>query len=326
MRALNFRIILIPAGVLVIAAVAWLNLGNVPVPDQKPMPEEAVASTPTQPVQVQPAEPAINLTTAGYDIPRTLRYRFLVTNKTGEMLEKTQLTMFSPISLTATQKLVAIKTNESFDVVEDRAGNRVMKLVIDQMPPYATRVINFEAQLMMAKSPQPISSATIDAYLGDGPLFDLTNDEIIKTANSLQASSQWESARSIYEWVKNYLNYGGYIASDRGAAYAMRTQRGDCTEYAYLLAALARLNNIPARIMAGFVYENNAILRPYDYHNWVELYVDDRWQIVDPLNNAFFTDKASHVALRVLGGDGELGQLASQKGIETDPRLEVKME
>ncbi len=78
--------------------------------------------------------------------------------------------------------------------------------------------------------------------------------------------------------------------------------------------------------MAGFVYGNDAILRPYDYHNWGELYIDDRWQIVDSLNNAFFTDKASHVALRVLVNDGELGQLATQKGIEADLRLEIKME
>ncbi len=321
MRSLSFRIILIPAGVLAIAALAWINLSNVPAPDQKFMPEEVMSPAPTQ-----PEESEINLTTAVFNIPRTLRYRFLVTNKTGEMLENARLTMFSPMNLTATQKLIEMKANETFEIVEDKAGNRVMKLVLERMPPYATRVINLEAQLMMANSPQPISAETIGAYLGDGPLFDLDNDEIIKTADSLKASSRHESARSIYDWVKNYLNYGGYIASDRGAAYAMRTQRGDCTEYAYLLAALARLNDIPARIMAGFVYGNNAILRPYDYHNWVEFYVDDRWQIVDPLNNAFFTDKASHVALRVLGGDGELGQLASQKGIEADPRLEIKME
>lgn len=323
MRGLSFRTLLLPAIVLAIAAVAWINLPRAPAPAQVP---DAGAPTSSTPVQPRPESNEKNLSSAVYDIPRTLRYRFLATNKTGGMLEGVKVTMFSPIELTATQKLLEMKANEPFDVVEDKAGNRVMQFVFDRVPPYGTRIINLEAQLMMAKSPQPILADRPSAYLGDGPLFDLDNTEIQQKADSLSAASQRQSARAIYDWVGNYLNYAGYIASDRGAAYAMRTQRGDCTEYAYLLAALARLNDIPARIMAGFVYENNAILRPHDYHNWVELYVDGRWQIVDPLNNAFFTDRASHVALRVLGGDGELGQLASQKGIRADSRLEIRME
>jgi transglutaminase-like putative cysteine protease len=179
---------------------------------------------------------------------------------------------------------------------------------------------------MMAEKPQPMVNGSNDIYLQNGPLYDLDNEEIIKLAGNLRLQNDADSARAIYDWVKNNLDYSGYIASDRGASYAMRTRQGDCTEYAYLLAALARINNIPARIMAGFVYANNAILRPYDYHNWVELYVDDRWQIVDPLNDVFFEQKASHVALRIIGGEGRLNYLASQKGIESDPRLEVKMQ
>lgn len=324
MRTLKSRGVIAAVILLIVGLLVWINLEENSDPGQKDTPELDAPEAETG--QVRQSQPTVDAGVPDYGIPRTLRYRLLATNRTGETLENARLTLFSPMGLTATQKLTGLESNQPFEIVEDHAGNRVMEFVIDRVPPYAVKIIDIEARLLMADAAQPLPTDTIDAYLGDGPLFDLDHPKIIETANSLAAENHRDAARAIYDWVKNYLNYSGYIASDRGAAYAMRTQKGDCTEYAYLLAALARLNEIPARIMAGFVYDNNAVLRPYDYHNWVELFVDGRWQIADPLNNAFFPPKASHVALRVLGGDGSLSKLASQKGIQADPRLEIRME
>lgn len=318
MRSINYRIIIATTFLLVVGLVLWMN--------QKSELAPQFSNTEVSGESVPLIESRAEVREAAYTIPRTIRYRFLATNRTGEMLEKVKLTMFSPLAATSTQKNIKLDANERFEIVEDALGNRIMEFVIDRVPPYATKVFNIEAQLMMAEKPQPLVNGSNDIYLQNGPLYDLDNEEIIKLAGNLRLQNDADSARAIYDWVKNNLDYSGYIASDRGASYAMRTRQGDCTEYAYLLAALARINNIPARIMAGFVYANNAILRPYDYHNWVELYVDDRWQIVDPLNDVFFEQKASHVALRIIGGEGRLNYLASQKGIESDPRLEVKMQ
>jgi len=315
---MNYKIIFSATLLLAVSLMLWMNQK----PEFAPQSGNSEVNSETTPLIESPAE----VREAAYTIPRTLRYRFLATNRTGEMLEKVKLTMFSPLAATATQKTVKLSANETFKVIEDALGNRIMEFAIDRVPPYATMVFNIETQLMMADKPQPLTTGSNDIYLQNGPLYDLDNEEIIMVANKLRSQNEAGTARAIYDWVKNNLDYSGYIASDRGASYAILTKQGDCTEYAYLLAALARINNIPARIMAGFVYANNAILRPYDYHNWVELYVDDSWQIVDPLNDVFFESKASHVALRVLGGKGQLSYLGSQKGIESDPRLEVKMQ
>ncbi len=263
---------------------------------------------------------------ANYPIPRTLRYRFLVKNRTGKTLESAQIRTFSPLNLTATQRLDKLNSTEAFKPVRDNFGNNIMEFIITKFPPYASMVIDIEAQLMMAKEPQPLGLISQDYYLRNEAFFNLDNEEIVKVAGSLHNEDDEESSRAIYDWVKKNLSYAGYIASDHGAGYAIRTRQGDCTEYAYLLAALARINNIPARVIAGYVYDNNAVLRPQDYHNWVEFHVNNRWNIVDPLNDVFFSQKASHVALRIMGGDNYLNYLASQKGIDSDPRLEIKMQ
>ena len=58
-----------------------------------------------------------------------------------------------------------------------------------------------------------------------------------------------------------------------GALYAFKERRGDCTEYMSLATAVFRVNNVPARAVAGFVVEEgSAVLSSGDYHNWTEFY------------------------------------------------------
>ena len=319
MRSMNSRIALGAVLLLIVGLMLTLNRESPELPQSS----EGQANSENL---SNAATPSTVVAEAIYPVPRTVRYRFLATNRTGEMLKGVKLTMFSPLLATSSQKTVKLDVSHEFRVIDDKIGNRLIEFEFDRLPPYATQVISVEAQLMMADQPQPMSEESIDIYLRNGPLLDLDNPETRDLAETLRRDDTTATAKAIYDWVDNNLEYSGYIASDRGASYAMLTRQGDCTEYAYLLSALARINGIPARIMAGFVYANNAILRPYDYHNWVELYIDGRWHIADPLNDMFFQPKASHVALRVLGGEGQLQHLGSQKGIESDPRIEVKME
>jgi len=68
----------------------------------------------------------------------------------------------------------------------------------------------------------------------------------------------------------------------------------------YLFAALCRANNIPARGIGGYISTQNKILKPGDYHNWAEFYLDGTWRISDPQNKVFMKDQANYIAMRLI--------------------------
>ncbi|OFX13704.1 MAG: hypothetical protein A2Z18_08615 [Armatimonadetes bacterium RBG_16_58_9] len=70
---------------------------------------------------------------------------------------------------------------------------------------------------------------------------------------------------------------------------------GVCRDYAILFAALARGAGIPATVVSGVLYTDNA----FYYHAWVECYVG-QWVPFDATMPTDFVD-ATHVKLA--GGD-----------------------
>ncbi len=65
---------------------------------------------------------------------------------------------------------------------------------------------------------------------------------------------------------------------ERGAAYAIENQVGDCTEYAALFTALCRANKIPARLEAGLAFDGKA----WERHAWSQIWLRGQWIPVDP--------------------------------------------
>jgi hypothetical protein len=94
------------------------------------------------------------------------------------------------------------------------------------------------------------------------------------------------------------LHYGDALS-------AWRTRSGDCTESALLLAALARAQGIPARVVAGMAYADRFSGRRdvFSPHLWVQAWVEGRWRSYDAALAGF---DSSHVALAVGDGDPDL--------------------
>ncbi|MFX0168359.1 MAG: transglutaminase family protein [Candidatus Hodarchaeota archaeon] len=65
---------------------------------------------------------------------------------------------------------------------------------------------------------------------------------------------------------------------ERGAAFAIENQVGDCTEYAALFAALCRARGIPARLISGFA----STKKHWERHGWSEVWIRNHWIPVDP--------------------------------------------
>ncbi len=100
-------------------------------------------------------------------------------------------------------------------------------------------------------------------------------------ASSLVGRTREETVRNIFAYVVDTLEYDNSLREDRSALLALRTGRGDCTEYTELMIALCRANQIPARYVNGFVASRNYDDNPR--HNWVEVYFEVHgWIAFDP--------------------------------------------
>ena len=103
------------------------------------------------------------------------------------------------------------------------------------------------------------------------------------------------------------------------AAEALRTRRGDCTEYAVLLAAAARARGIPARLVYGLAYSSRFTGHAHVFspHMWVQVWDGARWTSYDA---GFQRFDAGHIALHV--DDGSAAWIDSLQQAMTDLVIE----
>ena len=103
---------------------------------------------------------------------------------------------------------------------------------------------------------------------------------IVAKARQIAADVEdpWQAAVALERSVGHVITTrGDYSQAFATAAEVIGSGRGDCTEHAVLLAALARAKGIPARVAIGLVY----VQRAFYYHMWTEVYVADRWIPLD---------------------------------------------
>jgi transglutaminase-like putative cysteine protease len=85
--------------------------------------------------------------------------------------------------------------------------------------------------------------------------------------------------RAHWETIGSTLRYTGWERLDRGAAFAVRTGGGDCSEFADLFTTLARVRGIPARSVNGWTLSGG----PTQRHAWTEVWLPSRgWTAFDP--------------------------------------------
>lgn len=113
------------------------------------------------------------------------------------------------------------------------------------------------------------------------------------------AQTDWEAALALRDWVEREVR--GDLGMTFGSALqTLRTRKGDCSEQAVLLTALARARGIPARAIAGLVYTEEA----FGGHMWTEVWAG-AWI---PLDAALGPQQVSAARIRLGVDPLELGQ------------------
>lgn len=146
-------------------------------------------------------------------------------------------------------------------VTKDAAGNVVLEL---DTRAAGTPVTHKEQGVALAETAElPHTNPKIQAFA---------------TQATRGASTPWEKVQKLVRAVHGHITYD-LEENAFDALKVLETRRGDCSEYALLLAASCRALGIPARPVSGLGYVPEA--RAFGGHAWTEVVIDGRWVAVD---------------------------------------------
>ena len=117
-----------------------------------------------------------------------------------------------------------------------------------------------------------------------------------------KAATPTQKMRRLRDFVSGYITQHGLDVGYASALEVANNRQGDCTEFAVLLAAMARAAGVPARVVTGMVYADRygKAARVFVPHAWVQAWTGSRWQSYDA---ALRHLDSTHVALD--SGDGD---------------------
>jgi len=187
------------------------------------------------------------------------------------------------------------------------------------------KIVVIKAKLKMYESSRIQALQHGSLYTSAERYAESEHKEITSLAKDLlDKDDDLATVSNIYQWLGENLSYTGYQPQDLGVLYALRKLKGDCTEYMYLFAALARANGIPTRLMAGYVYDKSSLVKADDYHNWAEVYIDGKWRLVDPQKQVLMQQNQDYVAVRIISESVDKFY-GSQRFSFSSKELKVKM-
>lgn len=266
---------------------------------------------------------------AGTPTKKLVRYSFTLTNQTGVVVEDAIFRAFAPVQSTPFQHVDTIESSHSFELHQDPLGNKELEFRLKSLPPHGQKVITITAEVSMWSRPQ-IDVPFSELIQSDGtPLIGKSARHVTAALTEIEGTTPpathlaWLKAAN--SWIYRTFEDVGYVSRDRGAAFALSEQKGDCTEFMHALVALSRAREIPVLPVAGFRIDgSSAVLEAMDYHNWVMFEADGKWGVADPHGNTFDEAQDNYIAFRLLQTkDGQTEN--SQRFFTHDSRVTVAM-
>jgi len=231
-------------------------------------------------------------------INRHLRFTVSLANPKPYELQSQTLWLYVPVAEGPTQQLAALTVSMPHERLTDAIGHAIVKLDFPKFPPFATKLVSINANVLLTSEPVSTPLQNPQDWLGAERFVETNDPRIQKLAAELKRLSDRETAQSIYAWTRDNLHHTAYAADVLGALDALQHGGGDCTEYACLAVALARANGIPARRVGGYVTDRDSVLRASDYHDWAEVYFDGAWRLLDAHKGHWLEPAGQYVAFR----------------------------
>lgn len=134
--------------------------------------------------------------------------------------------------------------------------------------------------------PAPLTEAERVAALAPTPWLNFEDPAFKARALRIAGSSRnaVKKMQVLSEHVRELMSSSQIDMLGYGSALeAFRSRRGDCTEYAVLLAAMGRAAGIPTRVVSGLVYARRFEGRRHVFvpHMWVQAWDGTTWRSFD---------------------------------------------
>jgi transglutaminase-like putative cysteine protease len=270
------------------------------------------------------SRPAIASPLPGAEIlQRKIRFSLQFHNPSETPLERQTFWCYLPFN-SPQQQLREVKVSMPHRLHGDALGHQILELAFDAAHGFFRKIVTLETLVEHTPNPGKDRKTLSDPspWLLPEKFVESGHPEIQKQAIILRQETDMKTIRAIYDWVSGNMAYSGYITEDRGALYALTHRQGDCTEYAHLVVALSRANNIPARMIGGYVTAHDIVPKPQDYHNWAEVFLEGVWRIVDAQKQRFFPENMEYTGFRIHHEDN-INIIGNQHRYRMDGELRV---
>ena len=159
---------------------------------------------------------------------------------------------------------------------------------------------------------QPNHPEELQQFLQPSEHIQVQHPEIQTLWKLIEPSTvySYDILQAIYQYTWQDIESAPFKGTT-DALTAARLKVASCNGKSRLFVALARLNNIPSRLVGGLILENS---RKKTSHQWVEVYLNDHWVTFDP-TNGYFAKRPSHY-LKLYEGDHALFRHTSNIGFD----------
>ena len=229
---------------------------------------------------------------------RRLRFSLSFHNPSSKNLGRQLFWCYLPFN-SGSQILQDLKVSVPYRLHTDNLGQNILEIEFPVAHSHFQKVVNLEVQVEFLKTSSSQSNLLSSSWLQPERFIETSDLKIIDLARALRSTSDKKTIENIYDWVISNVKYAGYTPDDFGALHALEEKSGDCTEYAYLVVALARVNLIPSRMIGGYLTLNDVSPVPRDYHNWAEVFLTGNWEIVDSQKGHFLPNIGMYTGFEV---------------------------
>ena len=193
-----------------------------------------------------------------------------------------------------------------------------MQQVLAKGPNYLDVQITRQATKAFANQPPQQVPEELKEYLRPSLYLDWQNPVLKAAAKGIPVDSEnpWDLALALWKYADETISTKELGVYFDPASKVLANRRGDCTEHAVLLAALARARGLPSRIVTGLVQVSGLVGHQtvFGYHAWTEVWINGQWIALDAALAQAPAD-VSHIALGVSAQNASDPAVATTVGL-----------
>ena len=237
----------------------------------------------------QKNQPASIPIKASYDVEKNIQLTFKLTNTTDLPIQGT-FWSYLPLADTSNQQRHTITTTEQYHLSSEKNGQQKIHISLNNFAPFAQKIIKLNLQSFLAKTPNHLTELV---HRPEHHKF----KQLQSIAQRLKKYDLETTLNNTYTWLTENIHYNKAI-KHHPISYSLKHKQANNQSISELAYGLLQANAIPSKLMGGFYYPRNIRLTSNDYQYWLEVWMDQRWVIMDVSKQNFINSSEHYIAFQ----------------------------